>query len=72
SCSFNTAMICSSVNRERFIRPSPAIDGLYLHLEEFAGLTSGMIPSQSAFSQKEVDLGNSEPRAGKKSALSMC
>jgi predicted RecA/RadA family phage recombinase len=28
------------VNRERFIRPSPAIDGLYPNLEEVQGLRS--------------------------------
>jgi len=33
-------MICSSLNRERFIRPSPLIDGLYQNLEEVQGLRS--------------------------------
>ena len=33
-------MICSSENRERFIRPSPLIDGLYQNLEEVQGLRS--------------------------------
>lgn len=40
SCSFNIPMICSSVNRERFIRPSPDRDGLYQILEEGQGLRS--------------------------------
>jgi hypothetical protein len=33
-------MICSSVNRDRFIRPSLRWAGLYLRLEEFQGVTS--------------------------------
>ena len=40
SCSFRIAMICSSPNRERFIRPSPLIDGLYQNLDEVQGLRS--------------------------------
>jgi len=34
-------MICSSVNRDRFIVRLPCRGGLYPNLEEFAGLTSG-------------------------------
>ena len=33
-------MICSSVNRERFICPSLSSGGIYLRLEEFQGVTS--------------------------------
>ena len=40
-------MICSSVNRDRFIRPSPGWDGLYTNLEEDLGLRSERIGSQS-------------------------
>src|SRR6478735_2330710 len=41
SCSRRTLMICSSVNRLRFIRPSPPQGrGLYSNLEEFSGLRS--------------------------------
>ena len=36
-------IICSSVNRERFIRPSPSIDGLYQNLEEIQGLRSDVL-----------------------------
>src|SRR5689334_8679279 len=37
-------MICSSVNRDRFIRPSLRWAGLYLRLEEFQGVTSAECP----------------------------
>ncbi|MFB4386560.1 hypothetical protein RAC79_25550, partial [Agrobacterium sp. LR_9] len=37
---FNIPMICSSVNRERFICPSPDRNGLYQILEEVQGLRS--------------------------------
>ena len=33
-------MICSSVNLDRFIRPSLPWDGLYAFLEEFQGVRS--------------------------------
>jgi hypothetical protein len=33
-------MICSSVNRERFICPSLSSGGLYSSVEEFQGVTS--------------------------------
>src|SRR5580704_11779121 len=36
-------MICSSVNRDRFIRPSLRWAGLYLRLEEFQGVTSSAV-----------------------------
>src|SRR5262245_19726682 len=40
SCSRRIAMICSSLNLERFIVRLPYLDGLYFKLEEFQGLRS--------------------------------
>jgi glucosamine 6-phosphate synthetase-like amidotransferase/phosphosugar isomerase protein len=42
-------MICSSVNRDRFIRPSLRWGGLYLRLEEFQGVTSIAVPQCAPF-----------------------
>src|SRR5262249_34853661 len=40
SCSRRIAMICSSLNLDRFIVRLPYHDGLYTNLEEFQGLRS--------------------------------
>src|SRR5215204_2184655 len=40
SCSRRIAMICSSVNLDRFIVRSFQGPGLYLHMEEMAGVRS--------------------------------
>jgi hypothetical protein len=37
-------MICSAVNRDRFIVRLPRWDGLYPNLEEIQGLTSASYP----------------------------
>src|SRR5262249_51934528 len=43
SCSRRIAMICSSLNLERFIVRLPYLDGLYCKLEESQGLRSSFM-----------------------------
>src|ERR1700752_1095757 len=55
SCSRRIAMICSSLNLERFIIRLPYHDGLYTNLKEFQGLRSAAAPDREERQPEIVD-----------------
>ncbi len=57
SCSLTIAMICSSVNLLRFIRPVSLRAGSYFKMATFQGSTSGALPSRRPLSSEHRRLG---------------
>ncbi|MEM0899685.1 MAG: hypothetical protein AAGI92_07005, partial [Pseudomonadota bacterium] len=54
SCSFSIPMICSSVNRDRFISVSILRDEFYPNLEEFVGLRSQSVDTLPSIAAQTV------------------